>query len=103
MFDDNEDVCRGGKCHKDQETGSWIPCDRHEAEKERAPSARGETAMAETIERCGECDEQPPVYRLSITDMDGVLLDGTALCADCAPGVFELLRLHVGSLKGERQ
>jgi len=34
-------------------------------------------------EKCDNCELEKPKYRVSVTDMDGVLLDSTMLCQEC--------------------
>lgn len=39
-------------------------------------------------QRCTECEEEDAVVRISVTDADGVLLDASAWCRECAVHTF---------------
>jgi hypothetical protein len=55
---------------------------RHEAELERA---------RRRPEKCEACGEGVPAFRVSVTDLDGVVLDVSVLCEDCIEPVKDAL------------
>lgn len=50
------------------------------------------------MKHCDSCQEQPARYRLSLTNMQGEVLDTTALCLDCLTTVKVLDVLTPGAV-----
>ena len=43
--------------------------------------------MTDKMAYCDECGEAAPKYKLSLADLDGIVIDFLTVCDDCALGV----------------
>jgi hypothetical protein len=49
--------------------------------------------------QCMLCDDAPPVLRITVTTLDGTVLDGSTVCRTCALGPLAELNLIPGGVK----